>query len=116
MAPDAAPDPYWDEFECEVYFSEPGDQVLGVVRDRGSARDASTGQKVPRILLDTPVGPRSVTAYAARLRVELLALKPQIGETLFIRYVGDDKRVAPGMKPSKLFRVKVDQPEPEGEI
>lgn len=105
------------QFEAEMYFTEPGDEITGKVEELLPYVKDTNGQPTPRLSIRTTAGiRRTVTAYEARLKAALLDIVPPIkkGETIFIRYLGDDKRSAPGMSPAKLFKVKVDRPTAPG--
>lgn len=93
----------WDGLEANWYPDAKGDQLLGVVetvtQEKGRFR---LGIRTQSGIL------RWVTAWQAHLQSELADWLPREGETIWIRYEGEDERSAPGRNPSKLFTVKID--------
>ena len=106
-------DAYWKQFPVTWDPQAEGETVRGIVSHRGEAkvRDPDTDggfRWVPRLQIKTPNG-ILVTVFASQKRLlnALVKLRPRVGDPIFIRYLGEDKRSAPGMNPTQNFEVYV---------
>ncbi len=88
-----------------VKWENQGDKVVGDVVDLTIGQSLQ-GDKVPQLTVRADDGTDTIiTAAQARLKAEILRLKPGIGDRVSITYTGNEKRE--GGKTLKLFEVKV---------
>jgi len=99
----------WDDPEVittgdYIKFEQPGDSAAGtIVAIKKHTFD--DGKIVPQIVLDTPEGERIVTAGQVRLKAELAAKRPGVGDHITIVLSDIEKRA--GGKTLKHFTVTV---------
>ena len=101
----------WTRFPYTVSFATPC-QVAGTILALEDIQTADgTGTRIT--ILQADGNTAIVNAIQTRLRAELIPLDPQEGDRIRITYIGEAKKAAPGMSPTKDFRVeirKVSQP------
>lgn len=104
----------WDDKEMFpsgdfVKFETIGDTVTGrITALRRHMFD--DGKVVPQLELDTPEGPKTLTAGQIRLKAELAEKRPNVGDRITITLQSIEKR--PGGKTMKQFHVAV-EPAPQ---
>lgn len=108
---------YWSRYEVELAFEEPW-QLKGTVealREVKNHKDAW----VPRVAVRGVVTKKGIvgadglyllTAHPTRLRAELKLWAPAIGDRIWVEYLGEEERAAPGHNKTKRFRVVVKPP------
>lgn len=87
-------------------FDQPGDQVVGIVKEDREGRDFN-GNPCPELVLEQDDGSEiTVTAGQVMLKRALAEKRPTVGDKIRITYsgVGDAK---PGKAPAKLFTLDV---------
>lgn len=100
---------FWSDPELStsgdfVTFANVGDTVTGTITAiRKHMFD--DGKVVPQIELDTPAGPKTLTAGQVRLKAELAEKRPGVGDLLTVTYTQEEKRS--GGKTLKHFDVTV---------
>ena len=105
----------WTPYEggAAVAFNDPGDTVVGVVRDI-EARAGNHGEVVVVTLLGDDGEEREVWCGAAVLRSEMARCAPQVGDKVKVTLL--ELRNVGKPSPMKVFEVKVARPkasEPE---
>lgn len=102
---------YWRNFEIKMAWDKPNQEVLGTVEALTETRNKVTDPWTPRLAIRRQEDGVLVIidAYQQRLLAELVLAKPVVGETIWIKYLGEDERAAPGKNPVKRFKVKIDR-------
>jgi hypothetical protein len=94
---------YWRRWPVPLTFEKPGDKAEGVIVAEGDPR-----QKWPEIHVRQDDGiVRIVRVTQTKLREKVGVLAPCQGDWIKIVYIGDAKKAAPGMNPTKEFTVEV---------
>jgi hypothetical protein len=99
----------WDEPGMKVggdyiKFENVGDSVSGVVTNIGAHR-WDDGSVSPQVTLQTSDGEKTVTAGQVRLKAALAEKRPNVGDTITIKFIDLEKRA--GGKTLKHFDVTV---------
>lgn len=103
-------DSIWDNPEMKVggdyiKFEEVGDTITGTVLSVGAHR-WDDGSVSPQVLLQTADGEeKTITAGQIRLKAALAEKRPEVGDTLTVKYTELEKRA--GGKTLKHFEVDV---------
>jgi hypothetical protein len=101
---------YWRGFTVLVHFAEPT-TIVGTVEalaEHNDRRPDGTFVRHPRVRIRDDDGQEYVIVVRqARLLAELINKAPVVGDRIRIIYRGPAERSAPGMSPTKEFRVDV---------
>jgi hypothetical protein len=107
---------YWRGFTVLVHFAEPT-TIIGTLEslaEHNDRRPDGTFTRHPRLTIRDDDGQEYVIVVRqARLLAELVNKAPVVGDRVRIIYRGPADRSAPGMSPTKEFRVDVARPDPE---
>jgi hypothetical protein len=101
---------YWREFIGVVYFDDEPFTLEGRVTELGRAKATldKTEVWVPKVTLETDAGRTvEIPCRQARLRAEIIRLRPALGERLRIEYGGSAGRSVGAYSPAKQFTVSV---------
>lgn len=93
------------QIEATASFLEPC-QFAGNVTAVDLVGDTSDGVPYAIVALDNGVNLR-VNAVQKDLLFKLAIANPKVGDRIRVIYQGDTDRAAPGMSPTKIFRVDV---------
>lgn len=110
---------YWAAYEVRAAWEKPPTEIVGTVEALRETRAKPSDPWTPRIAVRLDDGVLVIVdAYQQRLLAELVLAAPAVGDRIRIRYLGEDKKSAPGMNPVKRFSVEVrrgaaDPAEPE---
>lgn len=100
-------DGYWRQYEIKIPFDRPC-EVVGTVEGLRETRAKPADPWTPRLAVRQDDGVLVIVdAYPTRLLAELVLNKPFVGDRVRIRYLGEDKKAAPGLNPVKRFTVEV---------
>jgi hypothetical protein len=105
---------YWRSFTVTVHFTEPITLVgtLEGLSDQHDRNRDGTTTRHPRLTIRDDEGQvYLVIARQARLVAELVRVKAVVGDRIRIIYSGPAGTAAPGMHPTKEFRVDKSRPE-----
>ena len=98
---------YWRAYEVKIAWERPM-EVVGTVEALRETRAKVSDPWTPRLAIRQDDGVLVIVdAYCQRLLAELVLAAPAVGDRIRIRYLGEDKRSAPGMNPVKRFSVQV---------
>lgn len=100
---------FWDLPDMQandeyVRFETPGDTITGTVMQL-SVRTFDDGKKAAQIVLDTDRGPRTLTASQTHLARLMRAHRPELGDTVTIRFDSIEKMT--GGRTRKTFTMGV---------
>ncbi len=109
---------YWRAYEVKMAWEKPGQEILGTIEALRETRAKPSDPWTPRLAVRLADGVLVIVdAYQQRLLAELVLAAPAVGDRIWIKYLGEDTRAAPGMSPVKRFKVKVqaaDSQPPDG--
>lgn len=98
---------YWRAYEVKIAWEKPT-EVVGTLEALRETRPKASDPWTPRLAIRQDDGILVIVdAYQQRLLAELVLAKPAVGDRIRIRYLGEDKKAAPGMNPVKRFSVQV---------
>ena len=94
-----------------VSFKNPGDQVIGTIKDVREGRDYN-GNPCPELILevDDEGTEQTLTAGQSMLQRLLAETRPQVGQRIRVVYTGDE--TSPNGRIMKAFTVDVKDGEP----
>lgn len=107
----------WEQFDTAsnyIKFTEPGEEVVGTIREIRVGSDFNQN-KVPELILDTPLGQRTLTVVHAMLKAALVAEAPEVGDRVKITFTGLGTP-KPGRQAPRLYTVEVKRQEKQEEI
>jgi hypothetical protein len=98
----------WDDPDLAVggdyiKFDQPGTELVGTIRHIGK-QTWSDGSVAPQLLLSVDGEDKTLTASQTLLKLKLQELRPAVGETIRITYIGAESRA--GGKTLKHFEVE----------
>lgn len=101
----------WDDPDMEpndayVRFENVGDEVTGTILSI-TKRTFEDGKKAAQFLLDTGRGQKTLTASQSHLQRLMWHHKPDLGDTITVRFDSVEKMT--GGRTRKLFTVRVDR-------
>lgn len=98
---------FWRAYEIKIAWEKPI-EVKGTVEALRETRAKVSDPWTPRLAIRQDDGVLVIVdAYQQRLLAELVLAQPAVGDRIRIRYLGEDKKAAPGMNPVKRFSVQV---------
>ena len=86
-----------------------GDRVIGPISDVTTATSQFSPDPYPVLRVETQDGPVSVHAFHAVLKSEVARLRPTVGDTMGIKYLG-----VPAGKRYEAYTVVLDRPDSSG--
>ena len=98
----------WDDPDFAVggdyiKFDTPGTEVVGTIRHIGR-KVWDDGSVAPQLLLSVDGEEKTLTASQTILKVKLNEVRPAVGDTIRVTYIGTEPR--PGGKTLKHFEVE----------
>lgn len=101
---------YWRNFAATWDPTEDDVELIGTLEHLGEKRLRE--EFFPWLKIRTDKGTLfEIIASQKMLRSELVRYRPRVGDRIWIKYLGVAKKAAPGMNPTQLYKVAVQDPD-----